>query len=109
MPMAARADFSEKYLTPESGLPKAHNLSSVLALSTGQSPVASFVRLDRSVTCPTKTDLREGADGAGEFAGQPQDVPPGFFQRVLGVVERHPLPVLDDTRFFDLAEREAAL
>src|SRR5437762_3755695 len=39
MPMAARADFSEKYLTPESGLPKAHNLSSVLAFSNGQSPV----------------------------------------------------------------------
>src|SRR5205814_9708420 len=38
MPMAARADFSEKYLTPESGLPKAHNLSSVLAFSNGQSP-----------------------------------------------------------------------
>jgi len=36
--MAARADFSEKYLTPESGLPKAHNLSSVLAFSNGQSP-----------------------------------------------------------------------
>ena len=38
MPMAARADFSEKYLTPESGLPKAHNLSSILAFSNGQSP-----------------------------------------------------------------------
>ena len=45
MPMAARADFSEKYLTPESGLPKAHNLSSVLAFSNGQCPVASKARL----------------------------------------------------------------
>src|SRR5437868_4633961 len=44
MPMAARADFSEKYLTPESGLPKAHNLSSVLAFSNGQSPEASEAR-----------------------------------------------------------------
>src|SRR5437764_1192945 len=42
MPMAARADFSEKYLTPESGLPKAHNLSSVLAFSNGQSPDAGL-------------------------------------------------------------------
>ena len=49
MPMAARADFSEKYLTPESGLPKAHNLSSVLAFSNGQSPGASFARFWRCV------------------------------------------------------------
>ena len=53
MPMAARADFSEKYLTPESGLPKAHNLSSVLAFSNGQSPGASSARLCRSMTCTT--------------------------------------------------------
>src|SRR5438067_13749305 len=58
MPMAARADFSEKYLTPESGLPKAHNLSSVLAFSNGQSPEASFARLWRLAICQQFPQLR---------------------------------------------------